>query len=52
VEVKAKLIVGERPEEPTLYYQYLIGFAYLAIGLFVYSAATRLRKPSISTCCV
>jgi len=36
VEVKAKLIVGERPEEPTLYYQYLIGFAYLAIGLFVY----------------
>ncbi len=36
VEVKAKLFVGERLPDSSLYYQYFIGFAYLLIGLFVY----------------
>jgi two-component system, NtrC family, sensor kinase len=32
----SKVIVGERQPEPTVFYQYLIGLAYLGIGLFVY----------------
>ncbi len=36
VDVTAKLIVGERVPEASLYYQYLVGVAYLGIGLFVY----------------
>lgn len=36
IEWDANLIVGERVPDYSLYYQYLIGLAYLAIGLFVY----------------
>ena len=36
VRVTAKLIVSERVPDSTVYYQYVIGFAYLVIGLFVY----------------
>ena len=36
IEFTANVIVGERVPDYTLYYQYLIGLAYLAIGLFVY----------------
>jgi len=36
IEFTANVIVGERIPDYTLYYQYLIGLAYLAIGLFVY----------------
>ena len=33
---QATVVVGEAPPEPALFYQYLVGLAYLAIGLFVY----------------
>ena len=36
VETKAKLVVGERQVSTGTYYQYLVGIAYLAIGLFVF----------------
>lgn len=36
IEFTANVIVGERVPNYSLYYQYLIGLAYLAIGLFVY----------------
>ena len=36
VETKAKLVVGERQVSTGTYYQYLVGVAYLAIGLFVF----------------
>lgn len=36
VEVTTKVIVSERPADASRFYQYLIGLAYLAIGLFVY----------------
>ncbi|MBM3744292.1 MAG: PAS domain S-box protein [Acidobacteria bacterium] len=35
LEFPATLIVGEAAADPALYYQYLVGAAYLAIGLFV-----------------
>ena len=36
VEVKAGVILSERVPSPALYYQYGVGAAYLAIGLFVF----------------
>ena len=36
VEFSANVIVGERTPDFSLFYQYLIGLAYLGIGLFVY----------------
>lgn len=36
IDFTAKVIVGERVPDYTVSYQYLIGLAYLAIGLFVY----------------
>ncbi len=36
VPFKASVMIGETVREPALYYQYLVGIAYLAIGLFVY----------------
>jgi signal transduction histidine kinase len=36
VEFNAEVIVGERVPDYTVSYQYLIGLAYLGIGLFVY----------------
>jgi PAS domain S-box-containing protein len=36
VEFDIKVIVGERVPDYTVSYQYLIGLAYLSIGLFVY----------------
>ena len=44
VEVKAKVIIAEKSPEPTLYYQYLIGLAYLTIGLFVYFRRDNAQK--------
>ncbi|HUS05413.1 MAG TPA: ATP-binding protein [Bryobacteraceae bacterium] len=36
VEIKPKVIVGERVPEYSISFQYLVGLAYLLIGLFVY----------------
>lgn len=36
VEVNTAVIVGETTRDPAVSYQYLVGLAYLAIGLFVY----------------
>ncbi|MGH9659103.1 MAG: ATP-binding protein [Bryobacteraceae bacterium] len=36
VEFKSAVIVGEVPRDPAVTYQYLVGMAYLLIGLFVY----------------
>jgi len=36
VDFQVTLIVGEAAPDPALYYQYLVGAAYLAVGLFVY----------------
>ncbi len=36
IETKATLIVGERTPDASIYYQYLVGAAYLAVGLFVW----------------
>jgi len=36
VEFKAQVVVGEVPADPAVSYQYLVGAAYLLIGLFVY----------------
>src|SRR5579872_5268971 len=36
IEVKMPVIVGEVPADPAVYYLYLVGLAYLGIGLFVY----------------
>ena len=36
IEFTPKVYVGERTPDYSLYYQYLIGLAYLGIGLFVY----------------
>lgn len=36
VEFKTTVIVGEMPVDPAVSYQYLVGVAYLLIGLFVY----------------
>jgi PAS domain S-box-containing protein len=36
VETKAMPIIGERTPDASIYYQYLVGAAYIAIGLFVW----------------
>ncbi len=36
IEVKATVIVAERTPDAAVYYQYAVGVAYLAIGLFVW----------------
>lgn len=36
VEAKAKVIIGEAVPDSARFYQYIVGIAYLAIGLFVY----------------
>ena len=36
VEVKVKVIVGEHSPSAAIYYQYIVGLAYLVTGLFVY----------------
>ncbi|MBM3774777.1 MAG: histidine kinase, partial [Acidobacteria bacterium] len=36
VDFKASVVVGETAKDPAVYYQYLVGMAYLGIGLFVY----------------
>jgi two-component system, NtrC family, sensor kinase len=36
VEAPAMLVVGEAKRDAALYYQYFVGAAYLAIGLYVY----------------
>jgi two-component system NtrC family sensor kinase len=36
VEFQAQVVVGEVPVDPAVSYQYLVGAAYLLIGLFVY----------------
>jgi two-component system NtrC family sensor kinase len=36
VETKAKLVIAERVVPTGVYYQYLVGIAYLTIGLFVF----------------
>src|SRR5579862_7187282 len=35
-EVPANVVIGEAEHDSTIYYQYAVGVAYLAIGLFVY----------------
>jgi len=36
IEIKAKVIIREHVPAAALYYQYVVGIAYLAIGIFVY----------------
>lgn len=36
IEAKANVVIAERQIDSSLYYQYLVGAAYLAIGLFVW----------------
>ncbi len=36
VEVQATVYIGEHVPDRAVYYQYLVGLAYLAIGIFVY----------------
>jgi len=36
VPFETTIVVGEASPEPVLFYQYLVGIAYLGIGLFVY----------------
>ncbi|MBP1778383.1 MAG: sensor signal transduction histidine kinase, partial [candidate division NC10 bacterium] len=36
VPVTVRVVVGEQHPGPSVYYQYLVGLAYLGIGLFVY----------------
>ena len=36
IEVPASVVIGEAAHDGTLYYQYLVGVLYLAIGLYVY----------------
>jgi hypothetical protein len=36
IETKAQPIIGERTPDASIYYQYLVGAAYIAIGLFVW----------------
>jgi hypothetical protein len=44
VEFTATVIVGETAPDPALYYQYLVGAAYLAVGLFVFFRRSTARK--------
>ena len=44
VDVNVPLIVAEVAPDAALYYQYLVGAAYLAIGLFVYFRRSSARK--------
>jgi two-component system NtrC family sensor kinase len=44
VPIVPTVFVGERTPEPSLYYQYLVGLAYLAIGLFVYFRRGNAKK--------
>ncbi len=44
VETRATVIVGERNVDSSIYYQYLVGAAYLAIGLFVWFRRGRAPK--------
>ncbi len=44
VEFQAQLIVGETRREAMLYYQYLVGAAWLIIGLFVFFRRAGARK--------
>lgn len=34
--VEAQVVIGERKPDSSLYYQYVVGLVYLAIGIFVY----------------
>ena len=44
VEIPAKVIVAERVLDFSLYYQYAVGVAYLAIGVFVWFRRSRAPK--------
>jgi two-component system NtrC family sensor kinase len=44
VDIKTALIIGERLPDRTLYYQYVVGLAFLAIGLFVYFRRGNAQK--------
>jgi hypothetical protein len=50
VEFKSKVIVRERSLEATLVYQYVVGVAYLAIGLFVYLRRNRAAHSILFYC--
>jgi two-component system, NtrC family, sensor kinase len=51
VEVKVNVYVSEGVPEPAVYYQYVVGLAYLFIGIFVYLRRSRAPNPPISTSC-
>jgi len=44
VDFDASVIVGEVPHDPARVYQYLVGLAYLLIGLFVYFRRASAHK--------
>jgi two-component system NtrC family sensor kinase len=44
VPFKASVMLGEAAREPSLYYLYLVGLAYLGIGLFVYFRRSNAQR--------
>src|SRR5712691_7652917 len=48
VEFKTSVIVQAVPRDPAVTYQYLVGVAYLIIGLFVYYRRGAARADSVS----
>jgi two-component system, NtrC family, sensor kinase len=44
VSVTTKVILGESPRDAAMYYQYITGAVYLAIGLFVYFRRGNAQK--------
>jgi len=51
VDFDTTVIVGEVPLDPAVTYQYLVGLAYLVIGLSSISAAAARRRPGTFMCC-
>lgn len=46
IETKATVVIAERQPDSSIYYQYLVGAAYLAIGLFVWFRRASAPKAS------
>jgi PAS domain S-box-containing protein len=53
VDVTIKVLIGQRTPDAALYYQYVVGLAWLAIGLFVYfRRGSALRAAHFYVLCV
>jgi len=47
IEFKAKVIIRERHASTLVYYQYVVGMFYLAVGLFVYARRGSARRATL-----